>query len=327
MSLLLRPLSLLYGAGAAMRRALYEGGSLRRTRLRAPVLSVGNLSVGGSGKTPVVEALATMLQAAGHPVAILSRGYRGAFKGRCLVVSDGERVLSGPAAAGDEPVMLARALPHAVVAVGRDRAEAGEDITARFPGRAIILDDGFQHLRLERDLDLVCIDDETLTGRPLPEGRLREFPSTLGRAHVVIDFGDGMRTATPGQARVRARRVRAGFFDLDGQQVTAPARAYLVSAVARPQRFEDDVCAAGVEIAGHDRRRDHSDFGPMPAHWQRARDLGAAAIVTTDKNAVWLLEEPLNAMLPVMTLRIRAEFEDEASLRERVLAAVRKDAR
>src|SRR5207245_11240387 len=171
-------------------------------RLASPVISIGNLAVGGRGKTPLVELAAGWLRDAGRPVAILSRGYGGSFRGEALVVSDGERVLAGAAAAGDEPVMLARALPGVVVAVGRDRGRLGRIVESRFGPRVCLLDDGFQHLRLARDLDVVCVEAEDLADRPLPAGGVgaRAPPPARARPHA----GAGARAGGPHAARPAA---------------------------------------------------------------------------------------------------------------------------
>jgi len=142
MSAALAPLGALYGGVAAARAAAYRRGWLPRARLAGPVISVGNLSVGGSGKTHVVALIAEMLRHARRPVSVLSRGYGGSFRGDCLVVGDGQGVCAGPEEAGDEPVMLARALPGVVVAVGRRRDRVGRAVEARFGARVHVLDDG-----------------------------------------------------------------------------------------------------------------------------------------------------------------------------------------
>ena len=154
----LAPLGAVFGGATTLRAALYRRGVLADTRLGSPVISIGNLAMGGRGKTPLVELTATLLRDAGRPVAVLSRGHGGDFRGDVLVVGDGTRVLAEAAQAGDEPVMLARALPGVVVAVGRDRARAGRAVEAAMGPRVFVLDDGFQHLRLARDLDIVCVD-------------------------------------------------------------------------------------------------------------------------------------------------------------------------
>jgi tetraacyldisaccharide 4'-kinase len=323
---LLAPLGALYGAAARARAAAYGRDWLPRARLAGPVISVGNLSVGGSGKTPVVALLAAMLRDAGRPVAVLSRGYRGSFRGDCLVVADGDGVREGPDAAGDEPVMLARALPGLVVAVGRRRDRVGRAVEARYGPRVHVLDDGFQHLRLRRDLDLVCLGAHDLADRPLPAGRLREPRAALARADLILlDAEDAARAALaaahPGRV-LRLRRRVLGFFGLDGAERPAPARPFLLSGIARPERFHGDVAARVEHVSGTAVFADHHAYGPddVARVESRARAAGADAIVTTAKDAVRL--PPLS--LPALVLRIAAQVDDEALLRERVLRAAER---
>src|SRR6185436_92911 len=190
-------------------------------RLTGPVISVGNLGVGGSGKTPVVARLAQLLLEAGLPVAVLSRGYAGSFRGECLLVSDGQRILADAAAAGDEPVMLARDLPGALVAVGRRRDRVGRFVEGRFGPCVHVLDDGFQHLGLARDLDVLCLRPADLRDRPLPAGRLREWPEAAARADIVLWWGDAADPALlarfpPDRTFPVARRVD-GLFSVAGE--------------------------------------------------------------------------------------------------------------
>jgi tetraacyldisaccharide 4'-kinase len=317
---LLAPLAALYGGVVSLRAAAYRGGLLPRARLAGPVISVGNLSVGGSGKTPVVQRIAEILLEAGLPVAILSRGYRGSFSGEALVVSDGRGALSADAAlAGDEPVMLARALPSAVVAVGAHRDRVGRLVEQRFGTRVHVLDDGFQHLRLVRDLDVLCVDAADLGDRPLPAGRLREFASAAARADVILTNGSG---ALPARAFRLQRRV-LGLFDLAGRARTC-SRPWLVSGIARPERFHADAETRAGRSVGRDIFPDHHAYSA--AQWQslvaKAKAAGADAIVTTAKDAVRL--PPGAAALPVLILGIAAEIEDEARFRQRLLAVARR---
>jgi tetraacyldisaccharide 4'-kinase len=303
---------------------------LARTRLASPVISVGNLAVGGRGKTPLVELTATLLRDAGRPVAVLSRGYGGAFRGELLVVGDGTRVLAEAAEAGDEPVMLARALPGVVVAVGRDRVRAGRALETALGPRVFVLDDGFQHLRLERDLDIVCVDAGDLRARPLPAGTLRERPSALSRAHLIAVSGedeDDARAAGDALAQrfgptcvVRVRRRPSGFFDLAGAPAPAPARAFLLTGIARPERVATDLAAQGTTVTGHAAFADHHHFRPeeIESALRQAEKSGADAVVTTAKDAVRL---PLaKSAPPVLVWRVRCVVDDEAGFRARLLA-------
>jgi len=319
-----------FGAVGSLRAAAYRRGLLPRERLSGPVVSVGNLGVGGSGKTPVVARVAEILRDAGEPVSVLSRGYGGTFRGEALVVSDGSAVLAGAAEAGDEPVMLARALPGVVVAVGPRRDVVGRAVEARFGRRVHVLDDGFQHLRLERDLDLVCLDVRDLEDSPMPAGRLREGPSAIGRADVVLLT----RLEAASEAEIRGLEARLGrdrtfrvgrrldgWRTLDGKPATPPARPFLLAAIARPERFERDVAGDGFPVVGRAFFRDHHRFRTedLAGVEARARAAGADAVVTTAKDAVRL--EGTSLGLPVLVLAIAATIADEGRLRERLLSA------
>jgi tetraacyldisaccharide 4'-kinase len=328
-------LGALFATAAALRVAGYRRGLLRQMRLAGPVVSVGNLSMGGSGKTPVVRRVAELLSAAGERVAILSRGYRGSFRGDALVVSDGSSVLASAELAGDEPVMLARALPGVVVAVGPRRDVVGRMVEGQFGPRVHILDDGFQHLRLARDLDVVCLDVRDLADRPLPAGRLREGPAALGRAQVVLltrleAAGEPELEALEerlGRERVHrvARRI-VGFRELDGRMAAPPRSVFQLAAIARPERFEWDVARAGASVAGRAFFRDHQRLraAELEAIAGRAGAAGADAIVTTAKDAVRL--PPGLVAPPVLVLEIAAQIADEARFRARLLAAVARAA-
>ncbi len=315
------PLGVLYGGIAAARVAAYRKGLVKAQRLTGPVISVGNLSVGGSGKTPVVERIAQLLCAEGLPVAILSRGYRGSFRGEALIVADGSQLLADAAEAGDEPVMLARALPGVVVAVGARRDSVGRAVEARFGPRVHVLDDGFQHLRLARDLDVLCLEAADLDDSPLPAGRLREFPSAYRRADALLVNGSG---DWPHGPCFRVRRRVLGFFAVDGLEQAPPLRPWLVSGIARPERFHADVRELVPGAVGSQSFPDHHRFSATQwaAVARRAAAAGADALVTTAKDAV-RLPAPGSA-LPVLVLRIAAQIEDEPRFRERLLAVARR---
>jgi tetraacyldisaccharide 4'-kinase len=310
----LSPVAAVFGVLAAARVSLYQRGLLSRSRLTGPVVSVGNLSVGGAGKTPVVERLARMLIEDGHGVAILSRGYGGSFRGDALLVGDGERVLAGAAEAGDEPVMLARALSGVVVAVGPRRDVVGRMVEARFGSRVHVLDDGFQHLRLERDLDLVCLDGSSR--RLLPAGRLRERPSALARADVVL-LADGASApeACAPERTFRLRRRIDGFVTRAGASHPAPLRPFLIAGIARPERFEADARSLCSELAGSRFFPDHHPYRPEELRdtVERARSSGADALLTTAKDEVRL--PGIDSVPPILVMRVSAEIEDEARLR------------
>lgn len=306
-----------------LRRTAYQNGWLRRERLAGPVVSVGNLAVGGRGKTPVVSRVCQILREEGREVTVLSRGYRGSFRGDCLIVSDGAKVLASAAEAGDEPVMLARQLPGVVVAVGPRRARVGQEVEARFGRRVHVLDDGFQHLALHRDLDIVCLEARDLDDVPMPGGRLRESPSALRRADLILLAGSSAAPVDPFDSRLPAGRVlrlsrqKIGVFTRDGLPAPTPRLPFLLAAIAEPERFRD--VAAFHEVAGTAFFRDHHVFATpqLQKVARRAREAGADAIVTTAKDEVRLPAE-LDLGLPLLVLRIAVGIENEGILRERL---------
>src|SRR5688500_1452582 len=188
-SLVLPPLSALYGAVTRTRLKLYQRGTFQTTKLERPVISVGNITAGGTGKTPLIEWVARMLAGAGKNVCILTRGYGRENPQRQVIVSDGKTILATPSEAGDEPYLLAtKLLGSAAVICNADRISAGRYAIESFGTDCFILDDGFQHLRLARDLNIVTIDATNPWGggQLLPYGRLREPLSGLRRADCVV---------------------------------------------------------------------------------------------------------------------------------------------
>jgi tetraacyldisaccharide 4'-kinase len=317
-----------------MRLAAYRKGLLRRHRLEGRVVSVGNLSVGGSGKTPVVRRVTELLRGAGHRVAILSRGYGGGFRGDALVVSDGDSILADAAAAGDEPVMLARALPGVIVAVGPRRDVVGRAVEARFGPCVHVLDDGFQHLRLERDLDVVCLDVDDLDDLPMPAGRLREHPDALERADVVLltrleaageEALDALESRLGAERTFRVSRRVEGWRTLGGGAVDPPAQVFLFAGIARPQRFERDAAASGASVVGRTFFGDHHRYRPEELELlvRDARSAGATALGTTAKDAVRLGGAAPDAPdLPLLILEVAPAIENEDGFRDRLLQAV-----
>jgi tetraacyldisaccharide 4'-kinase len=329
-------LGLPLAAASRLRRVAYDRGILRAERLKGPVVSVGNLAVGGRGKTPVVVRVCELLREEGLPLAVLSRGYKGSFRGHCLVVSDGERIIASAAEAGDEPVMLARQLPGLVVAVGKSRARVGRSVEERFGPRVHVLDDGFQHLRLHRDLDLVCVHVRDLEDVPLPAGRLREPVSALARADLVVLGGAGEEPEESvaaaeirlGRDRVlRLRRKVLGFAARDGAPIPPPRRPFLLAAIGHPERFVADATASCGQVVGTAFFRDHHVFSPAELRVvsDRARRAGADAILTTAKDEIRLAPR-LDLDLPVAVLRVAAQIDPESVLVRRLRAAVERTA-
>jgi tetraacyldisaccharide 4'-kinase len=229
--LLLYPVSALYGLGVRIRNLLYDKGLLKTKRLPVPVISVGNLSVGGSGKTSLTMFLAQSLSEV-RRVTVLLRGYRRRSKG-VRVVSEWGRVLTSQEEAGDEAYMMAKLLKGVSVVVAEDRFRGGELAVRDLGADLLILDDGFQHRKLHRDLDILLIKRSDLSDRLLPAGRLREPLSSAERSHAVVlayqeTYPFEFRTSKP---LFKMRRVFLGLLDaelklkplswLEGREVVA----------------------------------------------------------------------------------------------------------
>lgn len=306
--LLLSVASSVYSAVARQRRAWYARAPDRQRRLRAPVISVGNLSVGGSGKTPIVAYLARLLLAAGERPAILSRGYGRRIRDEGVtVVSDGLRVLTDVAHAGDEPLMLARDLSGVVVAVASERYLAGRIAETRLGATVHLLDDGFQHLRLGRDVNLLVLHEADLGDHVLPAGRLREPLSAASAADAVLVSaaigGDAIESVAALRARMPSislfavRRTLAPVRLVASETVITPASVgpvFAVAGIARPERLLTDLSAAGWKVAGTLTFPDHHHYrqADVARVTAAARDAQTHVVVTTAKDAVRL--EPLD---------------------------------
>ncbi|MCP3982636.1 MAG: tetraacyldisaccharide 4'-kinase [bacterium] len=289
-----------------------------------PVVSVGNLTVGGTGKTPVVAWIAERLQERGRVPAVVSRGYGGRAGAGPLVVSDG----SGPSVAaeecGDEPFLLARSLPGARVVVGSDRVRGAAE-ALRLGADVVILDDGFQHRRLRRDLDLVLVDANAPfgNGRLLPAGLLREPPSSLSRADVILAtrseadrpldaLAAEVRKHNPTAPLLRAGHRGVGFFDAKGAAAERPARAVAFCGIGNPDAFRGDLERAGVALAGFHAFRDHHSFSTEEiARLLREAQNEGAPLVTTEKDRARMLGRvPKHPCSAILTWRIEAAIWD-----------------
>lgn len=292
--------ALLYGSGARLHRAVYWRGLVAPTRLPCRVISVGNLAVGGTGKTPLAAWLAAALKRRGHAVVLASRGYGRRGDAAVEVVSDGRFVRSTAERAGDEPLLLAAHAPGVPVLVGRDRAVVGRRAVSAFGAQVLILDDGFQHHRLARDLDLLAVDGGSGFGnrKVLPRGPLREPLSALRLADGVVVL-DGplhaedealLKGLAPTARRFRAARTPRTLAPLAGGPGVAPAlagvRVGLLSGIARPASLRASVESLGAVVVAERAFPDH--------HRYRESDLRGLAAeaprwITTEKDAVKIL--------------------------------------
>jgi len=299
---LIESLSAAYSAAAAWRRQWYARDPSRRRTLTRPVVSVGNLRVGGTGKTPLVAYIARLLVESGERPAILTRGYarRRPLDG-VTIVSDGEAVRAGLDIAGDEPLMLARALGGVKVLVGADRYLSGVLAERQLDATVHILDDGFQHFELARDVDLLLASEDDLSDRPLPAGRLREGIAAAAVADAALvtagydaaaeRIGRALGIATVFRVTRAIAPPRSLTGTRDSVVVPPNSRVFVVTGIARPDRFQADVSAAGWEIAGAMSFRDHHPFDARDVRriTEAARAAAAAIVLTTEKDAVRLM--------------------------------------
>jgi tetraacyldisaccharide 4'-kinase len=305
------PLSAIYAAVAGARNALYDRRVLRPRRLQGSVISVGNISTGGSGKTPFVILLGELLKARGISFDVLSRGYGRKSRGVLLVEPGGL-----PRDFGDEPLLIARRLLAPVV-VGEDRYEAGRFAESRFGTRVHLLDDGFQHRALARDFDIVLVTPEDARDCLLPAGRLREPLRSLRRADVVVLASGASQESFP-LAGKTVWRVRRGIV---AQNV--PARPIVFCGIARPQNFLLQLRAAGIDPVAEAFFRDHHAYRE-----EDVRDLrqlrehsNADGFVTTEKDAV-NLGGYMDALAPLAVVPVKMELADAAGVVDTMLRMI-----
>ncbi len=286
------PLGWIYSGAGALRRQAYSAGLLSIHRVNVPVLSVGSLAPGGSGKTPVTCLLASTLRARGLTVGVVASGYRGEHRGDVGQVDLSDGLLPAVRAFGDEAALLARWLPGVPVICGRDRVAAARH-AVELGAQAVVVDDGFQHRRLERDLDVLMVDAPGAPDRSLLQ---REPSSAAGLADLQWCHGrDGQIPRSPG-AQVLSRNVPKALLAWDGREVgvagdLADQRVFLMAGVARPRAFEALALSLGARVAGRAFVGDHRRLGPR--HLRRAIRARPDLILCTEKDAVRMAGAPL----------------------------------
>jgi tetraacyldisaccharide 4'-kinase len=328
---MLRAPAAVYGAAVRARNALYDVGWLRARQLPCPVISVGNLTVGGTGKTPLCSYLAGLLSDSGYRTALLSRGYRREGPSSALLVSDGRRLLVDSRASGDEPYLIARDNPSVAVAVGADRVNAARLLLESVSPEIVLLDDAFQHRRLGRDLDLLLVDgsDPWGNGRMLPLGPLREPPDGVRRADALVVMRSEGRIPDalapilerhhPQLATFHARIEPRVFLRQDGESLPPVAlkglAAFVFSGIARPDRFEAEVRSLGIRVVGIRRFRDHHRFRSRDLEEiaRAARSEGVDVLVTTEKDLVRIDDWPAGIPTPY-ALGLKVTFLDGSDL-------------
>jgi len=321
--LLLSPPALFYRSLMCLRNGLYDRGLLPAHRLPCPVISVGNMTVGGTGKTPTVIMIAGRLAETGWKPAILSRGYGGASRSPVNVVSDGVTVLMRPEEAGDEPVLMALKLPGVPVLTGPERSLTGEAAIEKFGSDVLVLDDAFQHRQLKRDLDILLMDGRHPfgNGSTLPAGPLRESTSAMKRADMFVitgmrGSGYPERGMIPEKARVFHGRHRPLDL-LPGDRAERPVsldkisgkRICAFAGIGSPDTFRNTLEALGGDITSFLAFPDHHRYTEKDIYdiAEAARRGPADLIITTEKDGVKLSTFP-EWQRQVFLLRITMEI-------------------
>ena len=307
----MNPLSAIYGGVVAARNALYDRELARTHRLQGPVVSVGNLSAGGSGKTPFVLLLGELLKARGIKFDVLSRGYGRKTRGVLLVDPAGL-----PHEFGDEPLLIARKLQVPVI-VGEDRYTAGLFAESRFGPQMHLLDDGFQHRALARDFDIVLVTPQDASDRLLPAGRLREPLRALGRADAVA-LASGASAESFALDEKLVWRVRRGILPKN-----VPPRPVVFCGIARPQNFVLQLRTANIEPVAEAFYRDHHAYSEKDIREliQLKQRSEAGGFVTTEKDAV-NLGAYLSALEPLAVVPVKMELSDAANAIDTMLCKI-----
>jgi tetraacyldisaccharide 4'-kinase len=343
----LKFLSYIYCVLAWTKRSLYQYGLLKNYKLSCPVISLGNITLGGTGKTPTAKKLAFLIRDMGFRVAVLNRGYKASYKGEAALVSDGEKTYMDVYQAGDEAYLLAKSMPGVMVIIGANRGLAGQFAIEKHGAQVIIIDDGYQHWRLKRDMDIVLIDTLNPFGNrhPLPRGTLREPLACLERADVFLLTKANQSAKTIQNAikeelekhNKNALIVTSSHspecfinieewlkqsnhtphstlhtslkapFDLKNDKVIA------FSALGNPTSFEQTLNSLEIKTVEFICYQDHHKYtiDEMLQMAQMAVDTDAKALVTTEKDAVKIPEEFLkNKKIPIYVLPIEIVFHD-----------------
>ena len=327
MVLLLAPLGQVYSLVQQLRAWLYRLGILKSQRLPRPVVSIGNITVGGTGKTPVTAYIARLLLGQGYKVAVLSRGYGGSLEGQSVVVSDGTSIMLGPLECGDEPYLLASTVPGLMVIIGTDRYAAGQLALQQLVPDIFLLDDGFQHLHLWRDLNILLLDSSRPFGNgwTLPAGLLREPAAAARRADLVIltRCPEGAVVAPPGSGKP----VFAAFHRLvDALPLTGGDPVPLTellgptflafAGIAQPEFFFSGLRDKGINVVRTLPFPDHAAYDQAAVEAIRAalQSSGAEYAITTAKDGVKLKQLPAEIAAVTYTARLDIEVENPADL-------------
>jgi tetraacyldisaccharide 4'-kinase len=307
----MNPLATIYGAGVLARNALYSRSLLKPKRLQGSTISVGNLSIGGSGKTPFVLLLGELLKARGVNFDVLSRGYGRQSKGVMEVDPGGSAVDFG-----DEPLLIARKLGVHVV-LGEDRYQAGLFSEQKYGPQTHLLDDGFQHRALARDFDIVLVTAEDARDKLLPAGRLREPLSSLARADAIVLTSGAAAEGFPLHGK-QVWRVRRGI-----RPENVPDRPVAFCGIARPKGFFLQLQKAGIDVTAEALYRDHYAYTEKDIRelLTLKQNTEAGGFVTTEKDAI-NLGGYLSALQPISVVPVKMELLDAANAVDTMLRMI-----
>lgn len=329
-----------YRFATCVRTRLYEQGWLTRRRLPCPVVSVGNLTTGGTGKTPMAMWVAEKLLEQGKKPGILSRGYRRKSQEKFLLVSDGTSVLAGPQEAGDEPYLMATRCPGVVVAVGADRYALGRWVLSLMPIDCFVLDDGFQHVGLDRDVNLLLVDSSDSAGMRelLPVGKLREPLRGAGRASDIVltrvedesripDALEPIETAmgssiNPITTRFTVKKLVGASDSMPPSDVRGK-KALIFSGIGNPNQFRRMVTALGVQVVDELVFRDHEAYDPSRIQeiYRRIEQSRPDVVLTTEKDLI-KVQSSWSSPTPLFALFLELEFLDGQSRLEQALSVL-----
>ncbi len=304
---ILSGLSVLYGAALYLRWICFGLHIFNRKKISCPVISVGNITLGGTGKTPTVIQIAELLIRNNRRPAVVSRGYGRKDEAETIVVSDGRSLLVDAQTGGDEPALIGSKLPGIPVIVGQKRYQAALLALERFRPDVVVLDDGFQHIQLKRDLDIVLLDAGKPfgNGKLFPAGILREPPGALKRAHAVLITKMDSSSDVKALKEVIQRNTRARIFtsqqvpldlidyrsnELKPLSALRGSKVLALSGIARPDSFTRLLTSLGADIVATCTYPDHFDYqkSDLAAVFQKAADEKISMIVTTEKDAIRL---------------------------------------
>ncbi len=337
-----RPFSPLYSWLMLVRFSLYKRGFLKQHKLPVPVVSLGNLTMGGTGKTPAVAFIANLVQSLGYRPAIISRGYGGRATSAVNLISNGVKIFLDAQQAGDEPYMLARHLPAIPVLTGKKRLHPCRYALEHLSCDILILDDGFQHLAVARDIDIVLFNATSLAGnsRVFPGGELREPVSALKRSTCFlltgIDSNNKARAERfalllqerfPGKPVFFSTLTSGPLVENTETRQTPrdpppPSPLHAFCGIAHPERFQATLQGAGLCLSGFTSFADHHSYGQgdMDMLCRNARTTGAKGLVTTEKDLVKV--ESLARNLPLFSVKAHLNPDEQflIFLRQRILS-------